>query len=75
MSAECSISQNYGLQKAGFSGSRDCGLFASDGQLVVCAWCGQVMVEVEGRVSHGCCGACRERYFKNGRDRNGESVR
>ncbi|GIW18260.1 MAG: hypothetical protein KatS3mg064_1417 [Tepidiforma sp.] len=29
---------------------------------VVCAWCGAVLVEGEGQVSHGICGACSELF-------------
>lgn len=69
MEALKSITQFQGQSKSRFPHMREAGFFASAGQLVVCAWCGKVMLEVEGRLSHGCCGACRERYFKNGKDR------
>lgn len=37
---------------------------------VVCAWCGR-HIGGHGKVTHTCCPACEETYFKGGRDAQG----
>lgn len=67
MVAVGSIAQNEGQQKARIP-IGGAGLFASELR-VVCAWCGLVMQDHPGPVSHSCCAACRQRFFDKGKDR------
>lgn len=70
MDASQSVIQDRGLQKASIPSFRgNTGLFASCVMRVVCAWCQCVMQEGSGGLSHSCYPACRERYFKKGKDR------